>query len=88
MVLGLTTRRVVGVVGDVPGGTGVVVVSSVLLVEVEGGGVVVGRAVVDGAEVTEDWVASCRFGELSLPVATSKSSATMATEANAYSAAL
>ncbi len=66
---------------------GVVVVDSPprdveLDVELDGGSVtrvVVGRTVVTGA-----LVATCRFGDVSPPVATSKSRAARATEASAY----
>jgi hypothetical protein len=86
-----TGARVVAVVPDVPDVTGArvagVVVTSPLVVD--GAGwlelvcgmvtrieVVVGRIVVVG-----DWVATCCFGELSVPVVTSKSRATRAIEA-------
>jgi hypothetical protein len=67
--------------------------STLLDVELEeaGGSVdgMVTRAVAGGATVVvADWVATCCLGELSLPVATSKSRATSATEARAYSATL
>jgi hypothetical protein len=45
--------------------------------------VVVARAVVDG-----DWLATCCLGELSSPVATSKSRAARAIDARAYSPTL
>jgi hypothetical protein len=91
-----TGARVVPVVpgGWVPDSGSVTGAASTLLdVELDDDGGSVGgmvtRVVVDGATVlVADWVATCCLGELSLPVATSNSSATSASEARAYSATL
>jgi hypothetical protein len=91
-----TGARVVAVVpaGSVPDAGSVAGGASTLLdVELDDDGGRVGgmmtRAVVDGAMVlVADWVATCCLGELSLPVATSNSRATSASEARAYSATL
>ena len=68
---------------------GVVVVDSSTLEDVElddelGGGSVTGVVVVGRTVVTGALAATCRFGDVSPPVATSKSRAARATEASAY----
>ncbi len=82
-----TGGRVVTVVPPGPGALVVDVVSTEVDVELDEELEVVDAPSVDGGRavvVVGDWVATCCFGELSAPVATSNTRALRATVARAY----